>query len=207
MKKILLSFLLLPFYCTAQLEVGVNGGITPYHIVPYYQPAPVFTPSKFGPIYDISLSYKISNLKFGLGYNSSSLYFNDPNISVRQYYARPMTDLYFFMDYEHRFFRSAFYIGASAGVTSVKNSNYLFTSASAIGTSYGLHGGYSYNIFKGLWANVQVGIIYVDNIFQKGDKMTGYTPPPNESKIITYPITLGIHYKMRIKKHKIQGIM
>ena len=183
MKKILLSFLLLPFYCTAQLEVGVNGGITPYHIVPYYQPAPVFTPSKFGPIYDISLSYKISNLKFGLGYNSSSLYFNDPNISVRQYYARPMTDLYFFMDYEHRFFRSAFYIGASAGVTSVKNSNYLFTSASAI------------------------GIIYVDNIFQKGDKMTGYTPPPNESKIITDPITLGIHYKMRIKKHKIQGIM
>ena len=207
MKPVLLAFLLFPFYASAQLEVGVNGGASPFRIVrtdasyPFSTP-PFSTPKNKG-IYGLNASFKLGNIKLGVGYNASTLYFTSPRSATTYYYAKPMSDIYLSADYEWHVYWSFLYMGINTGLTSIKGNNYMFTEgATGTGISYGAHIGYSFRLYKNLWANAQAGFTYADNTFIPLYNNTGYALPSREEVIVTYPLTVGLHYKLNLKKHK-----
>jgi hypothetical protein len=186
MKKILLALLLLSHHSYAQLEAGFNYGIAPFHLTSYNRGSKPTT----GNVYSATLSQHIArNAKLGVGYSSTVVAFTRP----QWYYANPMSFMFLFLDTEHDFGGAYLYLGLDAGLTSIKNSDiggglrYINGS----GSSFGIHLGFSYDIFKGICANAQIGTEYTANHF---------TPSQDRTLLVFYTFTLGIHYKLNYHK-------
>jgi len=200
MKQLLFTFLLLPFYCSAQLEAGINGGVVPYAV----SKETIDSRLKTGDGYDISLSYKcMHRYRMGLGYNAATLpatqgYTNGlmPLGSATLYYAKPLSSIYLFADREFGYDHIYFNIGVNLGAAFLNGGNDIdFTegAVSASGIAVGVHAGCSYDFYKGLCANVQAGI--TDAVLNANRGVGSFT-------VTTFPMTIGLHYKLHLHRHK-----
>jgi len=205
MKKILFALLLVPMCCSAQIEVGVNDGITPFKLINTYQ-SDNHLPIKTNGIYDLSISYKIRSIKLGVGYSDTKLSYASVKPRTPVYYqgsgysyAQPISNIYLYADHENNIGRSSFYEGLSVGyvtgtasvyhlsdINPVPNTNYKVD-----GVSVGAQIGYTYNVWKGICINAQVGATYMSNKMH-GDKYSSNAT----STLICFPITAGVHYKL-----------
>jgi hypothetical protein len=198
MRKVLLLILVAICNITyAQVEIGINDGISPYtKIKDQYWAS--YT-SKTSNLLSLSASYKISHFKLGIGYNTGDLAVhnsqNVPQLGSTFYYAKPLSDIYLFAEHEHKISRLYIYYGLQAGKTSIKNTDYS-DYASASGFSLGGHLGVSYDVWKGILINIQVGAEYLSDKFAG----TNYTEPSYTSTVLEYPLTIGVHYKFHFKK-------
>ena len=197
MKQLLLILFLLPVCCQAQLEVGVNGGIVPYKV----SLVSIDATPRIGSCYGLSASYKVHRMRYGLAYNAATLpvtqaYTNGlmPVGSATLYYAKPLSSICLLAEREIDFDRFYLYFGVNAGAAFLSGGNdvtYSEGDLSGSGITVGVHAGCSYDFYKGLCANVQVGI--TDDRLQASREM-------GQFGVLMFPLTVGLHYKLHLHK-------
>ena len=190
MKKLIFILLLLPVLCNAQIELGVNGGIAPFTVSDLKGVSP-----GIGNDFDFSASYHVGSIKFGIGYSIAVLPLSDG-----AYWAKPFDVFYASVDkYLHKEKKSDLYIGLKIGAATFKdNSGNYIADGGGSGFMAGLHLAFDHKIYKALWFNIQAEANY-SSITTNG---TSYVDPSTKSTFFYFPITVGIHYRIPIIKHK-----
>ena len=196
MKQLLLTFLLLPFYCSAQLEAGINGG--------FLADFARLNASSHNSMFGANLCYKINSIKIGLSYDRDVESYNVSGINginKTQYFADPLSYLFCYVDRELHYNKIYGYFGAGLGLA-IKNNSYEANGSAADATFDAIsvcgHVGIGYDIYKGLCINAQAGIIVT-----RTSPLTAYYFENYPSgRFTTYPVTLGIHYKFHSHKKK-----
>jgi len=184
MKKLL--FLLgtfMPLISLAQFEAGVNAGKNEYN-VGYSNFA------RYSTVYNATLSYTfLQHIKVGIGYEQTDMLegTKSPFLSA---------------DFTQKIGRSEIYAGGIFGRCYYQNINpgpWGDFRSKGIANTYGMHIGYSYNVYKGICINAQVSYDYVHfpsngiYVFGQGSGGGGIYG------VRTYPYlsaTLGVHYKL-----------
>ena len=201
MKQLLLTFLLLPFYCHAQLEAGINGDVIPSHSKSITASERI---SSGGSMFGVSLSYKINGAKIGVGYDRATLTFKDGyiynGISETVYYANPQNDLFCYVDREFKFDKLYTYFGLSLGWVFIQTSDYhgpvSDPDQSFDGFSCGGHVGIGYDVHKGFCINAQAGLTFM----RLSPGTSNYSEGNVPTSFSTFPVSLGIHYKFHSRK-------
>lgn len=178
MKKLLFIFLLLPAICQAQIEFGINAGT----------------------VVSATASYKFLRcIKVGAGYEVLN------NIELKYAFANQTVSLmapFLFAEYSKSFGRSEVYAGVDAAFVSFNNNYNAFVYGDkGTGQAIGIHAGYSFNIWKGLCANAQVGYTSVTTRIHK-DATYWSNGGTQTSSASCIPVSVGVHYKLSfLKKH------
>jgi hypothetical protein len=188
MKQLLFTLLLLPVYCNAQLEVGVNTSITPLSNMANASGSIGSFSTESG-----ELSYRINNIRVGLECDVAVIkYSNTHNITNEvEYYADPYTNLSCYVDRELRYDKFYWYFGGSLGYATLNGYYGQVVYQSYKEVSCGGHFGLGYDIYRGLRINAQAGITYLRGSFNY---------EVNSSYVV--PVSLGLHYQFHSYKKK-----